>query len=211
MRGAQGDSFVSEAAPFIFFMPEQIKGARASAASQLTGHKAPILQLKAGSTGLASGDRSGALAVWDLTAGTASWKAQNAHDGHVTALAWAQPLLSSPMAVDGGKQHGFGQGSARRSSRASEEGLPHATSSEGSKLGGRGTTTIQLTASSASGSSQQGDDPSVHPLMVSEPLAESDTRCDCQMCSLGAAHSSQRNKKTLNVAAQALESSCCRN
>ncbi|KAK9860355.1 hypothetical protein WJX84_004348 [Apatococcus fuscideae] len=63
-----------------------------SPASQLTGHKAPILQLKAGPGALASGDRSGGLAVWDLTIGVASWRALDAHDGHVTALTWSQSL-----------------------------------------------------------------------------------------------------------------------
>ena len=119
-----------------------------SPASQLTGHKAPILQLKAGPGALASGDRSGGLAVWDLTIGVASWRALDAHDGHVTALTWSQSLhptsAKEPVelgiaqreagSAGGRKGPGSGDGSERLRDKMAAS-RPHA---------------VQLTASSSS-------------------------------------------------------------
>ena len=49
----------------------------------------PALQLLCGPGGsILSGDRGGTAVLWDLGAGSASWKLRNAHTGHVTALSW---------------------------------------------------------------------------------------------------------------------------
>ena len=141
----------------------QIGGAHSSAASQLSGHKAPILQLRAGGPGLASGDRSGGLAVWDLTAGAASWRASNAHDGHITALAWAQPFLSTLTATPSSQEHDSVHDTSAPTTQSSgaSEGVKRGTSSleGGGKRASQGPPDIQLTASSSfNGSgSQQGD------------------------------------------------------
>ncbi len=57
-----------------------------------------------------TGDRSGTVMVWDLTAGAASWSAHKAHAGHVTALGWLQRSKdgghaqhSSDMLLTGGQ------------------------------------------------------------------------------------------------------------
>ena len=40
------------------------------------------------SRGLATGDRSGGATVWDARAARATWRLEDAHRGHLTALAW---------------------------------------------------------------------------------------------------------------------------
>lgn len=58
----------------------------------LTGHSAPVLELRSNQHGLAvSGDRSGNVMLWDLGAGEGTWAMKSIHQGHVTALAWADP------------------------------------------------------------------------------------------------------------------------
>ncbi|KAK9845105.1 hypothetical protein WJX74_010662 [Apatococcus lobatus] len=153
LSNASGDVLLASASYDKSIHLWQMGGTRSSAASQLTGHKAPILQLKSGGPGLASGDRAGGLAVWDLTAGAASWKAQSAHDGHITALAWAQLPLSSPVATPSNQEHEKAQnisGSAGHDNRVSEEGTQGTPSSAGKKLAGKGLQAFQLTASSSS-------------------------------------------------------------
>uniref|UniRef100_A0A7S0N463 Guanine nucleotide-binding protein subunit beta-like protein n=1 Tax=Pyramimonas obovata TaxID=1411642 RepID=A0A7S0N463_9CHLO len=57
--------------------------------SILQGHKAPVLGLVWSEDGIvASGDRAGAVRIWDATVGHSLWSVENAHEGHVTALAW---------------------------------------------------------------------------------------------------------------------------
>jgi WD40 repeat protein len=61
---------------------------------RLSGHKAPVLQLctqaASGSSAAASGDRGGAVLVWDLEASRPGCSLHSAHQGHVTALAWGK-------------------------------------------------------------------------------------------------------------------------
>ena len=61
----------------------------AKAAHDLHFSGASALQLLCGPGGsILSGDRGGTAVLWDLGAGSASWKLQDAHAGHVTALSW---------------------------------------------------------------------------------------------------------------------------
>ena len=56
----------------------------------LRGHVAPVLELRTDCCGrAASGDRSGHARLWDLASGTCTWALKGVHEGHVTALAWA--------------------------------------------------------------------------------------------------------------------------
>ena len=59
------------------------------AAQDLPSSRASALQLLCGPGGsILSGDRGGTAMLWDLGAGSASWKLKDAHTGHVTALSW---------------------------------------------------------------------------------------------------------------------------
>jgi hypothetical protein len=56
----------------------------------LSGHAAPVLELRSNACGQAvSGDRSGHAMLWDLASGECTWALKNVHKGHITALAWA--------------------------------------------------------------------------------------------------------------------------
>lgn len=54
----------------------------------LSGHRAPVLQLRLAGRLAASGDRDGAVQRWDLAAGAALGRPLPAHNGHCTALEW---------------------------------------------------------------------------------------------------------------------------
>ncbi|GLC37310.1 hypothetical protein PLESTB_001137600 [Pleodorina starrii] len=64
-------------------------GARPHEAGCLQGHDAPVLEMQISPDGrIVSGDRSGHVLLWDISAGGVSWRMKNVHQGHVTALAW---------------------------------------------------------------------------------------------------------------------------
>ena len=70
--------------------PKLLKsGPQPKAAQELPSSRASALQLLCGPGGsILSGDRGGTAVLWDLGAGSASWKLKDAHTGHVTALSW---------------------------------------------------------------------------------------------------------------------------
>lgn len=63
--------------------------------ARLGGHRAPVLHLCTQGAAAASGDRGGDVLCWDPAAARASATLAGAHDGHVTALAWAAGSGSS--------------------------------------------------------------------------------------------------------------------
>ena len=48
-------------------------------------------------SGLATGDRSGGATVWDARAARATWRLEEAHRGHLTALAWISSAWTRPI------------------------------------------------------------------------------------------------------------------
>ena len=58
------------------------------------------------SRGLATGDRSGGATVWDARAARATWRLEDAHRGHLTALAWISSLSGTGTIGDAGDAAG---------------------------------------------------------------------------------------------------------
>mmetsp|Transcript_26223 Transcript_26223/g.36217 ORF Transcript_26223/g.36217 Transcript_26223/m.36217 type:complete len:478 (+) Transcript_26223:217-1650(+) len=83
-----------------------VSGPRPREAFMMKGHGAPVLTMAWSDDGvIASGDRSGAVHLFDVSTGLETMKYANAHQGHVTSVAW---LTNKPynLCLTGG-QDGF--------------------------------------------------------------------------------------------------------
>ncbi|CAG9463635.1 unnamed protein product [Pedinophyceae sp. YPF-701] len=76
---------------------------RGAEAQCLRGHKAPVLNVAPSPDGrsLVSGDRGGDAALWDLGGAATPVLHRNAHEGHVTSVAWGDNSIYYSGGQDG--------------------------------------------------------------------------------------------------------------